>query len=87
MDTVAVGKLFVSLADRRGTPGQFPVRCRIADFRATVRGYWPIFARSNHLRIALRRSLPSQPSRPPELLSRSRRQCCRTVGPQRRKLL
>ena len=39
-DVVAVGKPFVSLANRRGPRGTSPpVRCRIADFRATVRGY------------------------------------------------
>jgi hypothetical protein len=37
---VAVGKPFVSLANRRGPRRTLPaVRCRIADFRATVRGY------------------------------------------------
>jgi len=36
-DAVAVGKLFASLANRRGPRGRTaPVRCRIADFRATV---------------------------------------------------
>ena len=40
MDVVAVGKLFASLANRRGPRGASPAdRCRIADFRATVRGY------------------------------------------------
>jgi hypothetical protein len=40
VDVVAVGKLFVSLANRRGPRGTIPAdRCRIADFRATVRGY------------------------------------------------
>jgi hypothetical protein len=40
VDAVAVRKLFVSLANRRGLRGCNPlVRCRIADFRATVRGY------------------------------------------------
>src|SRR5581483_4687045 len=44
VDAVAVGevrcKVFVSLANRRGPRGSIPsVRSRIADFRATVRGY------------------------------------------------
>ena len=39
-DAVAVGKLFVSLTNRRGPRGRTASdRCRIADFRATVRGY------------------------------------------------